>query len=380
MSPSQHVEDRPSALPLRAPAWKVVGINILLIGLVLAAAELIWGGWFDTAGMRKICRYVLCSADYRYDSKFTGTTTYMKDAYGLRGRAAPNSDIDIVVVGGSTSDQRKLNNDETWDWMLEQKFAAAGKPLEIVNAGIDGQSTFGHIWNFTRWFPAIPNFRPRYVLFYLGINDLTPKANMKRHDNVPDLGLVDGLLEAIRNNSVFYEIYHTIRGMQEAVRNRTHHDSDRAKEPYNLPFEPDRNDWAFYQQQYLDRQFVNRLKRLVELTAEIGAKPIFVSQRSARWIVRDGNIIGAGLGAIVPGTRVFKGKPFTFTTSDIGHAERLLSQTLMKFCRAQSLLCFDGFSQFQIDKSNTYDLVHTTPKGSAEISSKLFTFLSEHVP
>lgn len=380
MSPQTAGKNRTTARPARAFAWKVVWVNIVLIGLVLASAELIWGGWFDTGGMRKICRYVLCSANYRYQSKFTGATSYMKDDYGLRGRAMPQSDIHIAVVGGSTSDQRKLNNDQTWDWMLEQKLAAAGRPMEIVNAGIDGQSTFGHIWNFRRWFPAIPNFRPQYFLFYIGINDLTPKVNTKRHDNVHDLGVIEGTLEAIRNNSLFYELYHTIKGMQEAVRNRTHHDSARAEEPYTVAFDPARNDWAFYQQHYLDKQFVDRLKHLVNLSASLNARPIFVSQRSARWTTRNGRIIGAASGKIVPRTIHFKGKPFTFTNADLGYAERLLSQTLMGFCQAQNLLCFDGFSNFQIDKSTTYDLVHTTPRGSAEIASKLYQFLNTHLP
>ncbi len=230
----------------KTPVWKVAGINLLLIGLAVACAELIWGGWFDSAGMRKICRYVLCSADYQYVSKFTGTTQFTKDAFGLRGRATPQSDIDILVVGGSTTDQRKLNNHQTWDQMLEDRFKSAGRQVEIVSAGIDGQSTFGHLWNFERWFPAIPNFRPKHILFYVGINDLTPKANTKRHDNVHALGMLDGALEAIRNNSVFYEIYQTLNGMREAVRNRVHRDSSRAQEPYTVAFDPSRNDWAFY--------------------------------------------------------------------------------------------------------------------------------------
>ncbi len=366
--------------PAKTSVCRVAGINLLLIGLVVVCAEMIWGGWFDTAGMRKICRYVQCSANYQYVSQFTGTTQFTKDAFGLRGRASPQSDIDILVVGGSTSDQRKLNDHQTWDQMLEDKFTAAGRPLEIVSAGIDGQSTFGHLWNFERWFPAIPNFRPKHILFYLGINDLLPRANTKRHDNVHQWGVFDGTLEAIRNNSVLYEIYHTVNGMREAVRNRVHRDSSRAKEPYTVAFDPTRNDWAFYQQNYLDKQFLGRLERLVRSSAELGAQPIFVTQRTARWRRTHGQIVGAASGGKGPREVSFAGKAFAFTNADYGHAEQLLSETILGFCRRRNLLCFDGHSSFQIDKSTTYDLVHTTPKGSAEIASKLYQFLSSKLP
>ncbi len=380
MTHDHDIEDGPSKLLSKAPVWKVAGINLLLIGLAVACAELIWGGWFDSTGMRKICRYVLCSANYQYVSTFTGTTQYTKDAFGLRGRASPRSDIDIVVVGGSTTDQRKLNNHQTWDQMLEDRFTASGRPLEIVSAGIDGQSTFGHLWNFERWFPAIPNFRPKHILFYVGINDLTPKANTKRHDNVHEWGVLDGALEAVRNNSVFYEIYHTLNGMREAVRNRVHRDSSRAEEPYTEAFDPGRNDWAFYQQSYLNTQLLDRLERIVRFSAQLGARPIFVTQRTARWMRIDGQIVGAASGEKGPRKAHFANKAFAFTNADYGHAEKLLSETILGFCQRQNLLCFDGPSNFQIDKSTTYDLVHTNPKGSAEIATKLYQFLSSKLP
>ena len=38
--------------------------------------------------------------------------------------------------------------------------------INFVNAGIDGQSTIGHIWNFNNWFNKIENFKSQYILFY----------------------------------------------------------------------------------------------------------------------------------------------------------------------------------------------------------------------
>ena len=41
-----------------------------------------------------------------------------------------------------------------------------GKDVYVVNAGVDGQSTVGHIKNFDWWFPNIPDLKVKYFLFY----------------------------------------------------------------------------------------------------------------------------------------------------------------------------------------------------------------------
>ncbi len=130
----------------------------------------------------------------------------------------------------------------------------------------------------------------------------------------------------------------------------------------------------------MNTQLLDRLERIVRFSTQLGARPIFVTQRTARWKRLDGRIVGAASGGKEPRTVRFKDKIFAFTNADYGHAEQLLSETILAFCRREDLLCFDGHSNFQIDKSTTYDLVHTNPKGSAEIASKLYQFLTLKLP
>ena len=41
--------------------------------------------------------------------------------------------------------------------------------IKIYNASTDGKSVNGYINDFNFWFPKIPNFNPKYVIFYIGI-------------------------------------------------------------------------------------------------------------------------------------------------------------------------------------------------------------------
>ena len=42
---------------------------------------------------------------------------------------------------------------------------------KIYNASVNGKTMRGYVYDFNHWFKRIPNFRPEYVIFYLGIND-----------------------------------------------------------------------------------------------------------------------------------------------------------------------------------------------------------------
>ena len=119
---------------------------------------------------------MLCSADHSYkNSLYKGNDyiRYKKDKYGFRGLRKKVNQIDILTVGGSTTDERYLETKDTWSEQLELLININYPNLnfEVANAGIDGQSTYGHVWNFKNWFPKIQNFKTKYIFFYIGLNE-----------------------------------------------------------------------------------------------------------------------------------------------------------------------------------------------------------------
>jgi len=356
---------------------KVVCVNLLLIMGVLILAELIWGTWLNPNSWKSVCRYVLCDADLDSIHLINGMEArvrYTKDEFGLRGRRKPTGEIDILVVGGSTTDQRLVDDEHTWDHLLEERFLASGDDIDVVNAGIDGQSSRGHIWNFTNWFPLIEGFAPKYVLFYLGINDIPPQESAGTYDNdLRDLSIKRKIKTWIKQRSISFEVYKLIKGMLAAEKMNVGHSEDRRQLTYGEPFRLDKNDWDFYQTTYLKGQLVPRLRRLAALTKKIGAQPIFVTQRTARWLERDGFLFGLKGGNQAP--YVYQGKKFTFNYADIGYAERLISEHILMFCQKEGLACLNGYSEIHLDRNNTYDLVHTTANGSQEIAKAVYRFL-----
>lgn len=358
-------------------SWiRVVNINTLLISLVILIIELIYGGWLFPE-QKNNCSYLLCSANLKYESKFTiGRTSYTKDKFGLRNRNKINSNIDLLVVGGSTADQRYVDNYKTWDHLLEEMFRRDGANIEIANAGIDGQSTVGHIWNFKEWFPYIPNFSPKYILFYVGINDIPPVENTAAYDNVV-VGS-GSWKHIIKLNSVLYRIYRELNHIPNNYLTKKTNAGHGANSPhfnYIDKFNYEKNNWELYKELVVKGKLIVNLVSLVKLTRELGSEPIFVTQKTARWILKDHVIFGSGSDVGVD--YHFKGSVFKMSNSDTGYAEKIVSDSIMEFCNSNNLHCINGFNKFEFNKHNTYDLVHTNIQGSIEISKKLYPELKK---
>lgn len=112
-----------------------------------------------------------------------GSTTflYRRDRYGLRGDYGSLSQIDILAIGGSTTNELHIGEGQTWTDVLAENFRANGRAVTVANAGVDGHSTVGHLCSFEGWFPALPELRPRYVLAYIGINDIHLELDDNHH-------------------------------------------------------------------------------------------------------------------------------------------------------------------------------------------------------
>ena len=83
-------------------------------------------------------------------------------------------DLTIVTVGGSTTECFDLAEDKTWPHDLGVKLQRDFKHLWLNNAGLSGNSTFGHAILMQDY---LVKLKPKVVIFLVGINDLGSGAN-----------------------------------------------------------------------------------------------------------------------------------------------------------------------------------------------------------
>lgn len=168
---------------IRKIGFVLIGIlSTLILGLILL--EIVFGGWLKSnsgwhvADKIGITRNQKITFDntlsygkqfFNHQDRF-GTSTW--NQYGLRGTCEP-SETQIVVMGGSTTHNLTTSDEKVWTSVLQIRLREKLKQQNIcvMNAGVNGQTSYGHIASLEKWLPLIPKFSPKIYIFYMGIND-----------------------------------------------------------------------------------------------------------------------------------------------------------------------------------------------------------------
>ena len=149
-------------------SWiKILFINSFIFLICLLIVEIIFGYWFSEFNLGPYMRehrlkknplvLVYNNETYNY--------IYKRNYHGFRGEEIDPSKIEAVILGGSTTDERSKPSEFTITENLNILLKKKGYDFKIINAGIAGQSTYGHIYNFQHWFPKLKDFSPKLYIF-----------------------------------------------------------------------------------------------------------------------------------------------------------------------------------------------------------------------
>ena len=155
---------------------KIVLINFLVLLISILFIEIFFGHWFSKHNFGPYMRehrlkknpVVLTYKDTEYNY------IYKRNYHGFRGEEMDPSEIEAVIIGGSTIDERYKPYKLSITGNLNSLLKKNNYNFEITNAGIEGQSTAGHIYNFNHWFPKLKIFHLNYIFFTLGLMITTP--------------------------------------------------------------------------------------------------------------------------------------------------------------------------------------------------------------
>jgi hypothetical protein len=135
---------------------------------------------------------------------------YKRNFYGFRGDDVDPKNMKIIFLGGSTGNQRVTPENLSIVGLLNDQLKNNGYNFKIYNGSTDGKSTKGYLNDFKYWFPKIPNFNPKMVIFYTGIND----SNLL-HDEKFDIPWRESNFEKfrdyIKNNSKTVELIKKVK-------------------------------------------------------------------------------------------------------------------------------------------------------------------------
>lgn len=369
-------------MPRLRRVFKIIGYNagILIAGVV--CIELVFGNWLRGDPLHGL--YLLRNGSWRFEVDYPGiadqdrSVVYSRDRFALRGDYGRPADIDILTVGGSTTDQRYVDDDATWQAVMADNFRREGLDVRIANAGVNGRTTFGHLHDFDLWFPRIEGLAPSHVLLYTGINDMFFDQPNGRFDDARE---PETLKRFIRHRSALVNLYRTVLGMYRAYRrNLVYLAIDyRGAEWTDTPLQSD------YRSRLRDRLegYATRMRMLIDRIEAMGAVPVVVTQpRGDSRIRGDGAVIGlvstsprmyrriedSALGVLEAGTA---------NGVDYHHILSLFNEVSLAECRRAGGICIDLAGELRFGDGDFYDHAHTTRQGSRKIGDFLYRAIGD---
>ena len=347
---------------------RVISINLAVLFIGVFVAEIFFGNWIFGPDYRALNIPRNTERVFDVESLYEGggSIRYTRDEHGFRGPYDDVSSIDVLTLGGSTTNQLYVDDDKTWQSQMRRLFSDQGKSITVVNAGVDGQSSRGHIVVFDRWFSQVEGLQARFIIVYAAINDIALKGAAK-YDDMRSPDPMRQMAAWIKNKSAIYELYKTFKGMYAARDAAVIHGSgvlvDAKWERWQRRDAPIDVLPEFSEQL---ASFEDRLRRLADRIREFGAEPVFVTQPSAEYRL-DGEWI------LLPTVKD--------TPSLAPNVVTLLSfnKVVMQTCMAVKAICVDVAGIVEFGDGDFYDRIHNTDKGAQKIGQYLFEALKDRL-
>ena len=287
---------------------------------------------------------------------------YVRDEFAIRNACGDPKNIDILTVGGSTTEQRYVKNDSTFQAVIENLSSDDGKEICVANAGIAGHSTYGHIRAFQEWFPLLPDLAPKYVLLYVGINDVTFHRNyevvFKEHKPFP--GIKNRPIKSFIRKTYLSQktrpFFQYLKGEIEIVEDS----EDRFTNNDNFIFTELNDDTIARVETHLVA-FRKRFETLLEYVDAMGAEPICVTQPHRNSRIIDGQKRGL--------PEVFS----KYNGIDYDYSIQQLYQVMENLCGDNLIDIYP----LEFTNEMFYDGVHTTDIGSEFIGEKIYEAMKE---
>jgi len=191
---------------------KIVFVNFLVFLLSILIIEIFFGNWLSTYNFGPYMREHRLKKNpvYLNYNNETYHYIYKRNYHGFRGENLDPSQIQAVIIGGSTTDERYKPEEFTITENLNTLLRKKDYNFKIINAGIEGQSTVGHIYNFKHWFPKLKDFSPKLYIFYVGINDRLKNEDIifdedLNEEGIKKMGPSEAFVDNLKSRSFFYD-------------------------------------------------------------------------------------------------------------------------------------------------------------------------------
>jgi len=320
--------------------------------------EIFFGYWFDKDNFGPYMReHRMKNQRIEWsDGKEKLTYFYRRNYYGFRGNDMEPSKIDAIIMGGSVIDERYKPDKYTITEYINNKLKKDFN-ITLVNAGVEAQSTKGMVQGFKNWLYKLKDFSPKFILFYVGINDAATVENNDETKIKSDGHLINPdrkevLMDNIKSRSILYDTARIFKFKYLPRKGFVKYDG-KVDESYikkfnfiHYNFAKKNYDIKTLQKKYKEKikNYIYRIDLLGEMSKKIGSEPIYIT-----------NINSSGYNQEI----------------------YILHYELMKHCRLRKFKCIDMAKNISGKIEYWRDGSHTTKKGSETFANEIYVDLKK---
>lgn len=301
------------------------------------------------------------------DSQLDAQIVVDYNSIGFRGPDPP-PDFDerytIFTVGGSTTHSARQGNGKDWTSHVRNALDQRFSNTWINNAGLEGHSTFGHIYLLEQF---LVDLHPDMVMFLIGINDRgrDHERIYDSHHRV-DQSLVQTVVSRSELLSTALVLWRVSRAQEMGLR---HWEFDLRDMPkFDVEHEDREAVLAKHRAKYVE-PYRERVMTLVRDCRENGIEPVLITQPALFGDGIDPNT-GVEIGNVDAGKL---SASLSFATLE------LYNDVLREMRDQHGVFVIDLARELPKDSSLFYDWVHYTNEGARVVGEIVSRRLIEHL-
>lgn len=278
------------------------------------------------------------------------------NSLGFQGPEKPSyfdSSLSIVTVGGSTTACWYISTEKTWPSLLYKKLSDTFNNFWLNNAGIEGQSSYGHMYLLK---DHLIKLKPKVIIFLTGINDVDRK-DISRHDYSSARSFKQF---ALRNSEVLNIAVAYLRNKKAIAHGlATRYIDFKNKKTDTLNLSEDTILKALLAQQPLVKSYEQRMRALVDTCLKYHIRPVLMTQPLLCGLGID-TVSGMDLEKV----RIVRGMNGKMWNRKLS----LYNNVLKKIGKEYNIPCIDLAEMLPRNSRYYFDFVHQTNEGTAKIA------------
>jgi lysophospholipase L1-like esterase len=304
-------------------------------------------------------------------TKLDAVIHHTKNSLGFRGPEPPadfRRRLTLLTIGGSTTECLFLSDGKTWTDVLARRLARGWPGIWVNNAGLDGQSTYGHLI-LLRDFVVL--LHPSVAVFLVGANDIGLDAS-----NPYDAALVPAqtnwrsVRALLTNHLETFRLAENLARMARARESGFGHSQIDLTAITMLEDDPAVEEATLRKYEPPLRGFEARLRTIADVCRKNGIDPVFVTQPA---------LFGEGIDRAT-GVDLSRVQARGAANGRLWwRVQEMYNDVTRRVGAERHLLLIDAAREMPKDSRLFYDFIHFTNEGAANLGDIVAAGLEPHL-